>query len=436
MARHSRLDFDTRHRSRKRALGLASLCVLAYSGPASYAQVVPVAVDPVRTEPVITARYNSLVDRQELAFRDGDDGLYAKPVGQLDFGFPLESYAWEGFDQSFRTYCIEPLMPIYAGRTYTFAVEPLGRPEQFGLPDTDDGRAEAERRAVMVRELYGRFYADLTDRPEIAGPAFQTALWELFREREFPDGPMPFNLSTGTFRQNYPDVDAVPEFAALAQSYLGDLTGDDTLFFDNPDLFGRELVVLSDVESMNGMPIQAQLGLRESLVSAAADSFGGLGGAQGLGSIGSGSGGGISPGLGLGGAPLLGGGGGGGLGGGAGGGQNPPGSAPSGISPIATLPGDAGGGNQSPQVGETPPLFPPIGPPTFPPGNPPIGPPPTNPPIGPPPTNPPIGPPPTNPPVNPPPVNPPPEAVPAPPAAVLGAIAGIVLLARRTRRRG
>lgn len=372
---------------------------------------IPVAESRLHTGPTIRVHYQELLNRQMFPFVTGENGPYKKPAGQLSFTFPSEEFPSEGLDPAFRTYCAEPLVPIYAGRDYTFTVEPFGKPSDFDLPDTEEGRATAARRAAFVRELYGKHYVEAGTASEIGAPAFQIALWELLREREFPEGPNPFNLSTGTFRAALAAGQDAPAHVQRAQEYLDDLTGDDTAFLDNEHFTGMELVRLEDVESINGMPIQAQILPRTMPVSTT--ETGGLGGMAGLGSLGGLGGGGLGSGLGMAGAPMLGGGGMGGGGSGAGGGR------PGLVAPIGggigNNPGNgSGGGNPGNQIGVDPPTNPP-----------PIDIPPTEkPPVDPPPVDP--------PPVDPPPVDPPPvDPVPAPPAAVLGLVAGAMFLGRR-----
>ena len=149
MAGQFRLSWTAASRFTRSAFGIACLGAWTSSGSTVHAQATPVVADVVRSAPVIAPHYNSLLNRNSFTFRDESEDAYTQPVGQFDFSFPLESYAWEGFDQSFRTYCIEPLVPIYAGRTYSFSIDPLGRPSQFGLPDTEVGRIEAEKRAIL-----------------------------------------------------------------------------------------------------------------------------------------------------------------------------------------------------------------------------------------------------------------------------------------------
>lgn len=402
--------------------GLCTGVLFALAGTTQPAvgEELPAGESQLHTGPTIRVHYRELLNRQPFSFDMNENGRYKKPAGQLSFTFPENEFPSEGLDEAFRTYCAEPLVPIYAGRDYTFTVEPFGKPSDFDLPDTEEGRATAARRTAFVRELYGRHYVESGTGAEsdIGAPAFQIALWELLREQEFPEGPKPFNLSTGTFRAALDDKEVTPAHVQRAQEYLDDLTGDDAPFIDNEFFTGMELIRLEDVESMNGMPIQAQILPRTTPIS----SSGGLGEIAGLGSLGGlGGGGGLGSGLGMAGAPMLGGGGTGG--GGSGGGRGGPGlGLPLGGGGVPGNNNGNGGGNPGPQIGVDPP-------PTNPPTNPPTVTPPTEkPPVDPPPVDP--------PPVDPPPVDPPPpKPVPAPPGVVLGLVAGVALLGRRFQTR-
>jgi hypothetical protein len=360
--------------------------------------------------PIVMLRYNQLEYRAALRFQIHGQGEHTKPVGRLNFEFAPGRFPTDGFPSQFSTYCVEPLRPIYAGREYAFTYTPFGRPSDFQLPDTEAGRQEAAKRLKFVREFYGRFYTETQSDPEIAAPAFQTALWELIQESEFPEGPMPFHLQTGTFQANYPEGVKVPEYVERANAYLRELTGDDSAFTENPELQGLELVRLEDVESINGMIIQAQLALR---AISAASHVAALDGASGLGSLGGlgiGGGGIFSSGL-VGGStsPL--------------GGRGLVGAGPAGFAgaraafqnPLnsPTISNDFLLPPGSPQIGERTPENPP--------GIkvPPVIPPPIQPPL-----KPPVDPP-EKPPVD------PPEPVPAPPGIVLGLLAGGYLWWRR-----
>jgi len=293
-----------------RLFGVAATIVLACAATPAAGQVV---ADPAR--PVVTLRYKELTNREEFKFRVENRGEFAKPVGDMNFEFPPGVAPAAGLGADQRTFCIEPLVPIYAGRIYDFAVGPVNDPASYGLPDTVEGKAAAEKRAVYIRELYGRYYADTVEDNPVATAGFQAALWELAGETQVPDGPLPFNLFTGAFKANYPNEAEAPEYVRTGQRYLQSLTGDDAPFRDAKVLQGLELVRLNGLAGADGLTPQSQLALR----AAPGDLGGGNsagGGAGGFGPSGAGPGG-IGPGIGGGGFPF---GGGGGRGGSPGGG--------------------------------------------------------------------------------------------------------------------
>ena len=387
-----------------------------------------VAQVPDAARPVATMRYKELTNREDFKFVVEKRGEFTKPVGDMNFEFPEGFAPSAGLAATTRTFCIEPLVPIYAGRTYDFAVGPVNDPASYGLPDTAEGKVAAERRATYLRELYGRYYADTTEDNKVATAGFQIALWEIAGETQVPDGPLPFNLFTGSFKANYVNEAESPESVRTAQRYLQSLTGDDAPFRDAPILQGMELVRLNGLIGADGLAPQSQLALRTAP--------GGLAGAGGGNGAGGGAGGfapSASPigggpgGIGGGGFGPLGGLGGRGLGGGGGsapiGGLGGFGSAfpvTSGVgttTPVVTTVTGAQPGGTSPQESTvtTPPTIrpPEIIPPTT------GGTPPTEkPPI----EKPPIGTPET-------------PAVPAPPAVVLMLLGAAGLwVGRRTRR--
>ena len=166
---------------------------------------------PAAVSPTVLLRYRELTNREELRLVSAEQ-KFTKSVGDMTMEFPTGVFPSAGIDPAVRTFCVEPLVPMYAGEVYPFAVDPVGKPAAFGLPDTPEGVAAGERRGRFLRELYGRFYNDVTADPKLNAAAFQTALWELTQETEVPDGPMPFSLFTGTFRGDYPAEAEAPAF--------------------------------------------------------------------------------------------------------------------------------------------------------------------------------------------------------------------------------
>jgi hypothetical protein len=394
------------------ALGLAvSAAVAAAQAPAPAPQ------------PTVLLRYRELTNRQSFAFVQAGQ-KHTKAVGDMTMEFPDGALPAAGLDPAVRTFCVEPLVPMYAGEVYPFQVDPLGKPASFGLPDTPEGVAAGEKRARFVRELYGKYYSEVAADPATNAPAFQVALWELTQETEVPDGPMPFSLATGTFRADYPNLEAdSPAFVRTAQRYVQNLTGDDSAFASNQALANMELTRLTALRPVGGAAAgQSQLALRTAAPVAGdgadALALGGPGG--GLGGIPTGVGGrsGLAGG-GLGGPAVgsPGGFGGGGIGGfGAG---TPVTTATGTTSPgTTTAPGNSGPAAPTTTFIPTIPTAPGIetG------GS--SGGPSTRPPEFPPPTNPPEG---ENTP-------PPPQPVPAPAGLVLVGVAAVALGLRRLRR--
>jgi hypothetical protein len=161
-------------------------------------------------------------------------------VGILDWIVPAEEFGTAGMDRQFRTYCAEAPVPAIAGMTYKFEVMSPTVPQAYQQEDNEAGKADAYRRSQYIRELFGRYYVvSLTDAR--AAKAFQISLWEIVHESPWPvDQPAPLDLNKGAFTAAKQQDD--PESVALANQYLGTLTGNDNVFYENPDLAGRELV--------------------------------------------------------------------------------------------------------------------------------------------------------------------------------------------------
>ena len=217
-------------------------------------------------------------------------------VGILHWDVPESEVTTGGMDRSFRTYCAEAPIGVALGTTYRFLIQAPEAPEAYGLPETAAGRAEANRRATYVRELYGRFYPQTLSNPD-AARSFQIALWEIIHETQLPAATAaPFDLTTGNFRADYPNLMAAPGYVAHAQEYLKALTGDDGVFYTNPALAGLELVRLKGLPGgAAGIAAQSQFALQATQAAAGAASAadgGGLTGGAGGGGLGGGGGGG------------------------------------------------------------------------------------------------------------------------------------------------
>ena len=391
---------------------------------------------PPAERPQVTLRYLGVIKGQEFKYKMLGEGEFQRTIGDMHLDYPTGSFPIGGLDPQIVSYCVEPQVPMYKGSSYAFTVDTIDHSKFYGDPETDEGRKRTDRRVAFIREFYGRYYqASLKD--PVTANAFQAGLWELTQEQEFPEGPVPFNLFTGTFQANYADVQQAPEFVRQAQTYVQSLHGDGAAFTDNSFFNGTEIVRLTAVRSPEGIIAQSQFVVRNLPISAAGGTAGPIG-------SGGGGGGGAPIGGGRGGAP------GGGIGGvpGFGGAGLPFIGSPGANSPITTAseslpttaaavtpetiegPSQQGPSDSAPQD-DTPGSPPPPPPPPPPPGSPPPPPPPTT--FGPPPP-----PPPPPPPSPPPPPPPPPDTpgVPAPPAVLLGALGvGLIALRRAYRRR-
>ncbi len=245
-------------------------------------------------------------------------------AGVFRWEVPKSEFGTSGLDRNFTGYCAEVLVPITANTLYRFRVNSLYAPENYGIA----AREPAERRVKFIQELFGRYFRDPMTRAVTGedAAAFQVALWEIVQESEPRDAPPKLDLFAGDFQADYPRATA-PGFVLKAELYLDSLTGNDNLYYENPDLRGRELIRFQGIENAAGNIAQSQFALRS----------GGWGGGGNLGAqlAGGGFGGGLLGGFGgLGGGSAFGGGaggalisGGGGSGSGGGAGSTSPGTA-------------------------------------------------------------------------------------------------------------
>jgi hypothetical protein len=229
-------------------------------------------------------------------------------VGAFHWLIPPSEFGTGGLDRNFTGYCAEVNVPIVSGKLYRFRQLSLLEPRNYGLEATPEGIRVAERRATLIRELFGRYYTEnKTANPDNTF-AMQLALWELTEEAEPMDREVSFNVFAGAFQVNYPK-DQAPAYVTLAQTYLDSLTGDDSFYYENQEIKGRELVRLQGIENEEGIVAQSQYALRyinggAPGVSPFARTLGnaGSGGIGGIGGIGSGLGAGDTSGEG---GPLL-----------------------------------------------------------------------------------------------------------------------------------
>jgi hypothetical protein len=182
-------------------------------------------------------------------------------VGAFRWEIPPSEFGTGGLDRNFTGYCADINVHILAEKLYRFRPISLLEPRMFGLEDDAEGIRAAERRATLIRELFGRYYSQSkTSHPDETF-AFQVAIWELTHETEPMDRAVTFDLFSGDFQANYPKEQA-PAFVLLAQAYLDSLTGNDSIYYENQDLKGRELILLEGIPNADGVVAQSQYALR------------------------------------------------------------------------------------------------------------------------------------------------------------------------------
>lgn len=288
-------------------------------------------------EPALEVFYRKLDPKEQFKYTwKGKEATVN--AGVLRWEVPESAFGTNGLDRNFTGYCAEVLVPIVAEKTYSFRVNSIFEPANYGLTAEGNGPLAAERRARHIQELFGRYFRDPIGKNAVNAEeavAFQVALWELIQESEPAEGQAKFDLFDGDFRAAYPRAEA-PVFVTRAQTYLDSLSGNDALYYENPDLRGRELVRLMGIENAERVVAQSQYALRYS-------GGGGVDTAGGLATVG-GGGGFVGGGFG---APV---GGIGGIGGFGGGGAFVPGGGGSTTTPpgSSTVPPEGGGSTITP----------------------------------------------------------------------------------------
>jgi hypothetical protein len=265
--------------------------------------------------PALEVYYDKLDPKESFKYKWKGDARVCN-IGAFRWEIPQSDFGTGGLDRNFTGYCAEILVPILAEKLYRFRPISLLEPTSYGLEATPEGIRAAEHRATLIRELFGRYYTQSKTAHPDDTFAFQLALWELSQEPEPVGKPVSFDLFAGDFQANYPKEQA-PDYVLKAQAYLDSLTGNDAIYYQNPNLSGRELIRLQGIPNADGVMAQSQYALRYinggapgvgPFGGALGANGGGLGGLGGLGGIG--TGGGLGAGLGGGdggaGGPLLG----------------------------------------------------------------------------------------------------------------------------------
>ncbi len=216
-------------------------------------------------EPELEVFYTKLEPKEQFKYKwKGKEAVCS--AGVFRWEVPQREFGTNGLDRNFTGYCAEVLVPITADKLYRFQMNSIFATENYGLVGREKGELIAQRRAMLVKELFGRYFRDpvLKSVNTEEAVAFQIALWEIIQETEPADAPAKFDLFGGDFQANYPKAEA-PAHVLTAQKYLDTLTGRDDaqgLFYENPDLRGRELVRLKGIKNAEGVVAQSQYALK------------------------------------------------------------------------------------------------------------------------------------------------------------------------------
>ena len=212
--------------------------------------------------PELEVYYNKLEPKEQFKYKwKGKEGVVN--AGVFRWEVPQKEFGTNGLDRNFTGYCAEILVPITAEQTYRFRVNSLYDPENYGLAGKENSALAAQRRTIYVKELFGRYFQDPVLKAVNADDAIalQIALWEVIQETEPAEGTPKLDLFGGDFQANYPKAEA-PAYVVRAQQYLDSLTGTDAVFYENPDLRGRELIRLMGISNASNVVAQSQFALR------------------------------------------------------------------------------------------------------------------------------------------------------------------------------
>ncbi len=213
-------------------------------------------------EPALEVFYTRLEPKEQFKYKwKGKEAVCS--AGVFRWEVPQTEFGTNGLDRNFTGYCAEVLVPIVADKTYRFRVNSIYATENYGLKADEVGVRVAERRAKSIQELFGRYYRDPVNKSVNADEAIalQIALWEIIQETEPAEGEAKRDLFAGDFQANYPRAEA-PAYVLKAQQYLDSLTGNDNLYYENPDLKDRELIRLMGIENAEKVVAQSQFALR------------------------------------------------------------------------------------------------------------------------------------------------------------------------------
>jgi len=216
-------------------------------------------------EPNLEVFYRKLEPKELFKYKwKGKEGV--RTAGVLHWEVPESEFGTNGLDRNFTGYCAQVFVTMQANKSYSFKMATIYSSENYNVGDSPTPDKAAVRRVKYIQELFGRYYRDPIRKavdPEEA-VALQIALWKIIQEKEPAEGEeLNLDLSKGDFQANYGgECEEAPAFVKTAQNFLNSLSGDDSKYFENPDLKGRELIRLKGIPNANGEVAQSQFALR------------------------------------------------------------------------------------------------------------------------------------------------------------------------------
>src|SRR5262245_39678956 len=137
-------------------------------------------------EPALEVFYTKLEPKELFKYKwKGEEGVVN--AGVFRWEVPQTEFGTNGLDRNFTGYCAEIRVPIVANNLYRFRMNSLYDAKNYeGLAGMEQPALAAQKRAVYIKELFGRYFRDPVEKPVNADEAIalQVALWEVVQETE------------------------------------------------------------------------------------------------------------------------------------------------------------------------------------------------------------------------------------------------------------
>src|SRR5262249_44824589 len=114
-------------------------------------------------EPNLEVFYNKLEPKEQFKYKVKGKEATAS-AGVLHWEVPKSQFSTGGFDRNFTGYCSEVQVPISTGKSYSFKMGSLYAPDNYSVSASPAPEKAAQKRATLIKELFGRHYRDAQKR--------------------------------------------------------------------------------------------------------------------------------------------------------------------------------------------------------------------------------------------------------------------------------